>query len=315
MTARELVAGVLVLGPLASGATQQPAEVVHVGPLTAAVWQGGAAPLWSVSQLGVCAEPGRGEGPLRCVWRAAPGERAVDVSLGGAGDGLLVAGGQPGVAGFVAWLDEDGAERARRTIADDLALAVRALPGTRSALVGCADGRVLAVTADGSEPRAIARHGDACRAIAVDARGELAVSGGRDGLLLVTSLAVPQREPLQITDHTGPIESIDFASDGVAFASGSRDGRVRVHDRAGRLLRSFPPLGDGVLVVRAVPGGVALDASRAWWVGLADGRVALLVERGAGEVRTVERRDTAVCALVVGRDRDGAPTVRLPRRR
>ena len=58
-----------------------------------------------------------------------------------------------------------------------------------------------------------------------------------------------------LRDHTAGVECLSWSADGTVLASGARDGRVRFHDRDGRLLRSVDAAADEVLAITALSDG------------------------------------------------------------
>ena len=54
----------------------------------------------------------------------------------------------------------------------------------------------------------------------------------------------PKAKPLVLADHSAGVESLAFAPDSGRLATGSRDGRVRLHSIEGRLLRTFAGVGE-----------------------------------------------------------------------
>lgn len=187
-----------------------------------------------------------------------PGFRVVALAADPFDRSLVCAGGSPGEAGIVARVI-DGRVAQRVRLADDLVSCVTLDPGDRTVLVGCDDGRVLALAPDTLAVRAeLRRHTAPVRALALS--GGLLASAGRDGNLM---LGPRDAAPRVLRDHTAGIDCAAWSADGTVLASGSRDGRVRFHDRDGRLLRSTEPLRAQVLCLAALErGGFAFGTDR-----------------------------------------------------
>ena len=111
--------------------------------------------------------------------------------------------------------------------------------------VACADGHViqLKLPLDPLEkPRVLHKHTAAARVVAFSPDGTLLVSGGLDGVLLMTRLG-KEESPSILQEHTAGIESLVFSPDGKQFASGARDSKVRLHSTDGRLIRTYTGIG------------------------------------------------------------------------
>lgn len=213
------------------------------------------------------------------TWERAPAAGRL-VAVAAFGDRFVIGGGVPDRSGLVhlGSRREPAVDRAGDPalvvgdpvrVADDVVGAVAVAPDGRLVAAGAADGAVVVwAPGDDAPPKQVARHDGPCRGVAFVDAGTV-VSGGRDGRLLWIDLATGAvRERL---DHTAGIECVVVGADG-AIASGARDGRVRVHDGSGRLVRTWQRLGGSVLaLVECAPG---------WLAGTDTGRVLrLLPER------------------------------------
>jgi hypothetical protein len=199
---------------------------------------------------------------------AAIGERAfVTIPVTVAGQSLhLVAGGRPAIAGSVALFTASGVRFASRGLGGDVVYAAAAVPGRDVAALALATGEVLTVALPGLEPTVQWRHGKPAVAVAVSPDGEWLASAGYDGMVLVGQLGVAPRS----LDHGAPVTCVAFLSDGARVVAGQRDGMVRLHERGGRLLRTWSRLGGAVA-------DVAWDA--------AAGRVHCRVRTSTGELQ------------------------------
>src|SRR5690606_33900968 len=109
-----------------------------------------------------------------------------------------------------------------------------------------------------------------------------------------------------LRDHTGPVECLAFDAEG-RLASGSLDGRVRIHDARGRLLHSTDRADFEVLAITAARDDFRFGTDRGAVFALAAGRPA----------RSVRELGNAVHALACAGERmlaglDGA-LVAFPR--
>jgi hypothetical protein len=213
----------------------------HIGPVIAAALVGERR--FECSQAGVFeAEPSGprlladpGFRPFAIAGRAACAERPAL---------LLVGGGVPAQSGELALLDLDGHVAARCRIAEDLVYAVALAPVDDQAAAACADGGVrllhlLDLTPASREP-ASWRHAGPAVAVAFSPDGTLLASGGHDGVILLGKPGA--QSPQALLDHTAAVTCLLWTPDG-QLASGARDGKVRLHDRSGRLLHTWQRLG------------------------------------------------------------------------
>lgn len=211
----------------------------HVGPVTGIAATEKA--VYSCSQAGI----------LRCNKNsntfsriAAPEFRIIDLAVID-DEQLAICGGLPGASGMVGVLNISTGEFTTQTVSDEV---IYALAFSRSAgmlAVACADGKVirLALPLDTSaEPAVLHKHTAAARAVAFTPDGKLLVSGGLDGVLLMSRLG-EDRSTRALQEHTAGIESLVFSRDGTHFASGARDSKVRLHSADGRLIRTYTGVG------------------------------------------------------------------------
>lgn len=261
-----LAAGLLAFAALA--ACSAPPRVHHVGPVTH-VALSARGRLLSCSQAGVLSgEPGD-HVPLL---PGGPRPFALATELDPrAGEAVLVAAGRPAREGRVTLLDLATGAYTEQRVADDVVYSVALNLRHGRAIAGCADGRVLLLPiADGClqppDPRLLFRHGGACRAVCLAADGSAVASAGRDGRVVL--LEPGSGAVTECLGHTAGVECATFLPDGT-LATGARDGRVRVHDRTGRLLRTWHRLGAAVLAITPSPVGLI--------AGTENGRLLLLL--------------------------------------
>lgn len=246
-----------------------------VGPVTAFASLGDR--VYACSQAGIARIDA--DAP---VLSCAPDFRVVALTADVRDGSLLAAGGTPATEGVVARI-EDGQVIARSTLSTDLVSCITVDPGNRSVIVGCDDGRVLAL-----DPRSLSitkdlrRHGGPVRAVAL--HGALLASAGLDGNVLLGPIG---GSPQVLRDHTAGVECAVWSADGSVLATGSRDGRVRLHDRDGRLLQSTEPLRARVLALAPAADGRFL-------CGLEDGRLLGISATPGEEPQELARYDTAV---------------------
>jgi WD40 repeat protein len=87
--------------------------------------------------------------------------------------------------------------------------------------------------------RELTSHGNAVRSVALDPKGEIAVTGSFDGLVRVGP--VTGDPPHLLHGHTLPVTSVAVSPDGRWIASGSDDGTIRLWPMpSGRPLHTLP---------------------------------------------------------------------------
>lgn len=220
-------------------------SAVHVGPVTAAAAVGQRQ--FSCSQAGVLESTPAG---LRLV--ADPGWRTFALAgreaQGGLSAVLLAGGGVPAESGDLVLLDVSGRVLARRHVAADLVYGVAIAPEAPLAAVACADGRVLLLAVPSlALRRPLWQHAGPAVAVAFAPDGALLASAGHDGKILLGSTG-DDGPPHALLDHTAAVSCLAWSPDAL-LASGARDGKVRLHDRTGRLLRTWQRLGGAILAV------------------------------------------------------------------
>ncbi|HIG28798.1 MAG TPA: hypothetical protein EYQ50_13745 [Verrucomicrobiales bacterium] len=73
--------------------------------------------------------------------------------------------------------------------------------------------------------------------------GKHLASGGLDALVIL-SPAKGSRNTIQMQDHSDKVECLCFSPDSLFLASGARDGKVRIHNMEGRLIRTYSQLSE-----------------------------------------------------------------------
>lgn len=245
-------------------------EVCHVGPVTGIAI--GENTIYSCSQAGILC---RDESSTTFVEVAAPDFRITDIVAIDDGQ-LAVCGGLPGTSGIIGILDIASSEMKTRTVSKDLIYALAYSRPTGTLAVACADGNVklLRLPLESSDkPIVTHKHTAAARAVAFSPEGKLLVSGGLDGVLLVTHLG-EGRSPRVLQEHTAGVESLTFSADGKHFASGARDSKVRLHSTDGRLIRTYSGIGmENELAAERLP-------SRVWALAWDDTRLVAGTSKG-----------------------------------
>lgn len=108
--------------------------------------------------------------------------------------------------------------------------------------------------------RTLDRHPTGANAVAIASEGEVAASGGEDGLVtLIGTTNYELEEPLR--GHAGPVRSLSFRPDGKLLASGGDDGIVLLWGVRGRSERDRAPAGAALRTVRFSPNGRVLGAA------------------------------------------------------
>jgi hypothetical protein len=214
----------------------------HVGPVVSLAVSG--SEVYAVSQAGVFLEGGAGATLL-----ARPEFRVFGLAVVSrsreAGRILLLVGGRPGESGVVARLDVTTGGLETREIASDVVYDAAVSPDGKVAALACADQRVLTLAlerfADGALDERH-KHTAAVRAVAWSPDGVSLVSGGLDGVLLI-SKRNGNRAAQVLQQHSAGVESLTFSPDGRFFASGARDAKVRIHTVDGAYVRAYTGLG------------------------------------------------------------------------
>lgn len=221
--------------------------VAHRGPVTATAALGARS--LSCSQAGVLETTTEG---LRLF--ADPGFRPF--AMAAAGDRLLVGGGQPQRTGMVTLLDGHGRALASRQLADDVVYAVAVAPDAATGVAAAADGRILLLALPQlSSPRPCWQHAGPATAVTYSPDGRWLASAGHDGKILLGAPATGA-PPQALIDHTAAVTALCWSGDGRRLLSGAMDGKVRLHERGGRLLRTWVRLGGPVRAVRFTRDGI-----------------------------------------------------------
>jgi WD domain, G-beta repeat len=182
------------------------------------------------------------------AWFAAAGERAFAVATLEPGDGTrhwLVAGGRPAEHGCAMVFAADGRQLASIALGTDVAYAL-AVAGPQVA-VAMANGEVLSLVWPELRPTVRWRHARPAVAVAFSPDATWLASGGADGVVQVGPVGAAT--PAFALEHAAPVTCLAWAADGQRLVAGTRDGKVRLHDRSGRLLRTWNRLGGEVVEV------------------------------------------------------------------
>lgn len=253
----------------------------HLGPITSLAWHGDV--LVSTSRAGVCWHAPGGV----AAWRRTPLRAFAALPL--TDRRSLLVGGTPGRSGEIAHLLLDEALSYRKLALDVLYAAAISPDGQTAALAG-ADGRTILIDLPGLVDRAAFHdHTATCRAVAFTTDGTHLVSVGLDSVVVIRALAGNQVH--RAVDHTAGVECLALCADDDAIASGARDGKVRVHERSGRLRHTFARLGGAVLAVAWLDRDTVL-------AGLDDGRLVALGIAGDTR-RELARYPSPIFALAV----------------
>ena len=210
----------------------------HLGPVTdLAVFND---QVYSCSQAGIF----RGTGDDLTLL-ARPSIRVT--SLSGLEDGVIYAGGQPGVAGSLGWLNPKTKQAGViGKMGKDLVYGLAVLGDERFA-VARADGEVWISQFTKREPlpsQLVHKHTAAARAVAFSPDGKWFASVGLDGVIILSEIVERTfSKSRQLLDHTAGIECLVFSPDSKFLASGSLDSKVRLHEVTGKLVRSYNGLG------------------------------------------------------------------------
>ncbi len=96
-------------------------------------------------------------------------------------------------------------------------------------VAACGDGKLRVLGEDGQVRKTLEGHSASVQRVAVDARGELLLSGAADGEVLAWQLAsgTPHR---RFDGHRGPIRAVALSADGQTALSGGEDRTLRIWD-------------------------------------------------------------------------------------
>jgi len=131
------------------------------------------------------------------------------------------------------------------TVSADVIYDVAVSPDGTEAALACSDNRVLTIDLRRfgvGQPTLRHRHTSDARVVAYSPDGSRLVSGGLDGVLVISSTGA-ERKTQTLQEHTAGIESLVFSPDGSQFASGSRDSKVRIHSLSGGYIRAYRGVG------------------------------------------------------------------------
>jgi WD40 repeat protein len=204
----------------------------HLGPVTDVATLGGR--IFSVSQGGVYEGVGT---ELSQIFR--PPFRVMSLAV--FGGKLLLGGGEPGVSGVIGVCDLDGRGFRSLPVAKDLVYDVALHSSQNLAAVACADGRILTLKFPSLGKDTLVEryhHTAAARAVAFSTKGDHLASAGLDALVMLLPLD-GRTKPIPLQDHSDKIDCLTFSPDSSLIASGSRDGKVRIHNLEGRLVRTY----------------------------------------------------------------------------
>jgi WD40 repeat protein len=210
----------------------------HLGPVTGIVVTEKAA--YSCSQAGVIvSDPDGSNGRLL----VSPSFRVTSIA---AGSGVLaLGGGVPGESGSVAIFTISTGKLSESVVSKDLVYSLDMAPSGTWITAACADHRVLTLPLprlSADRIRVKHHHTAPARVVRISPDEQWLASGGLDGTILL-SRAPGSEAPKVLQDHSAKVDSLAWAPDGSQFASGARDGRVRVHNVDGRLLRTYQGMG------------------------------------------------------------------------
>ena len=120
--------------------------------------------------------------------------------------------------------------------------------------------------------------------------GQWLASAGLDGLVLLTPRKL-KAKPIVLADHSAGVESLAFAPDSSQLATGSRDGRVRLHSIEGLLLRTFQGVGEPPVATGfgQTPRVLCLDWSRAGLIGGTSSGYIFRLPSGQGDWQPLHR--------------------------
>lgn len=213
----------------------------HIGPVAGLASLGDS--VYSASQAGIFVHHGEQTEPV-CPAPFRITSLAAFIEPNTSRPFLLLGGGEPAESGSVALLDLATKTFSKLRVSGDLVYGVAIHPDAKEAAIACADNRVLTVSIpslDEASLRLRQRHTSDARAVAYSPDGRHLLSGGLDGVLLLSSTE-DQSDPLILQEHTAGIECVQFSSDSKYIASGARDARVRIHTAGGRFVRTFSGL-------------------------------------------------------------------------
>ena len=169
---------------------------------------------------------------------------------------------------------------------------VAALPDGVHFLVGFWEGDVKLYHVDGTLVYAVEEHERAVYALAVTPDGQHIISGGRDKLVKVRSVASKSLVSTCV-GHTASVNVLSAMPDGQRFLSGSNDNTVRVWLLDGTLKKTLTLHTDRVTAL------VALPDNRHALSGSSDGTVRLFNVNDGALLRTFTQHTSVVSSLAL----------------
>ena len=231
------------------------AQDSHLGPVTDIAVSSNQ--VFSVSQGGVYQNHGS---QLKRLFR--PPFRVTSLVV--VGDRLLLGGGDPGVSGMVGLYDLRGGNFHSVQVSDDLIYDVAVHPGKKMAGLACADNRVMTIALPSLAEDSLQeryRHTAVVRAVTFSPSGDYLASAGLDALVMLLPFDGLSK-PIPIQDHSSKVDCLVFSPDATLLASGARDGKIRLHNLEGRLVRTYT--GISVASADSIWEGHAYILSLAW---------------------------------------------------
>ena len=228
---------------LLAGSASADDGIRHIGPVTAIVANG--SDIYSCSQAGVlkCADS-----TSQLTEIAVPSFRVTAIAMLG-DQQLAMCGGLPGESGSIGVIELASGKWTAHEFTKDLIYAVAIAPSHEFLAAACADGNVLLFRLPlntATLPVVIHKHTAAARSLAFSPDGKFLLSGGLDGVMLMTPVEKSGSragETRSLQEHTSGIECLAFSPDGKQFASGARDSKVRLHAIDGRFIRTYAGIG------------------------------------------------------------------------
>lgn len=237
----------VISGPQDAGLeSHKPPNSKHGGPVTSVLNLG--ARIASCSQAGILHTEIDGGDPL---WLRDLAFRPYALaSVSSDATIIAVGGGTPGESGVVALLDiNDFTIIAQRSISKDLVYAISVDSPSNTIAAACNDGTIVTLALDDLKHAPITtqhRHTATARDVAFSPDGRWLASAGHDGVVLISEWPPASGDEIagvrSLAGHTDQVHCLAFSPASDAVASGSRDGKVRLHNIGGSLLRTYAEL-------------------------------------------------------------------------